>query len=1115
MSNNVEIVKGKLQKFITRYHLNELIRGSIFFVAIGLMYLIVIAVLENFLWFDTTVRMWLFWITVAVEFILLLRFVLWPLASIFRLRKGIDVYKAAKIIGDHFKEVDDKLLNVIQLLEDKERSELLLASIEQKSKGISPVSFSKAVNFKVNAKYAVYAVIPILVIVFFWITGNISWFNDGYKRMVNYKEVYQRPAPFNFVLLNKELTAIENTSFTVLLQTDGKIVPENVKIAIEGQEFFMTHEGNGKWMYRIDRPVNSTNFFFTAGEFRSVLHRLQVLKVPKLVELQMKLDYPGYTKKRDEVILNTGNAVMPEGTHVLWKVKTYETDTVELIEKDSVVYFKKNEKAFVLEKQINNDLSYEITSSNEELKRYERLGYSFEVIKDAHPQIRVEERESALLNGSVDLSGFLSDDYGLTRLQLVYYNVNEPYNEIRVDLPFTKSALVEFDFRFPGALQLIPGNSYEFYFETWDNDEVNGNKSARSQVFLWNVLKASEKEDLRLDKQEKLLDNITDELQNIEKQQEALEEVNSLQKQKEKLTFSDERRLQELLKRQSLQNEMMKSFHKDLKKTLEDNDTENEKEEQYDRFLEERLERQEQERQKNEELLKELQELSDRMNKEELSMKLEQLAKQNQRNQRSLEQLVELTKRYYVTAKASKIQKELEEMASRQDSLAQKTASDELKDQQDLKDDFEKVSKELDKLLKDNEDLQKPLNITSDTKKREDIANEQKNAEESLKRENTDNQPESDRNKNQQSNEHQKRAARKMKEISDAMKSAMQSGASEGMQEDAEALRQILDNLVLFSFDQEQVMNRFGDNENEDVRLASKLRKQNELRSLFKHIDDSLFALSLRRPEISDVINKEITDVYYNIDKAIERMSDNQIFQGMANQQYVLTAANSLADFLSNVLDNMQQSMSGSSGQSGEGFQLPDIIQSQEQINQKMEQGMQQQGASQKPGEEGEKSNSSKDGEAKSKGGTAQEGDEEMNSRLFEIFKEQQQLRNALEEQLKNKRGSGISANEESLLRQMESIEQQLLERGFDESTLRRMSALKHQLMKLDKAVFQQGKMPERESRTNRDIFGNVFDEPTPEVKQYFNQTEILNRQVLPLRQSYKVKVKQYFDGNN
>ena len=69
------------------------------------------------------------------------------------------------------------------------------------------------------------------------------------------------------------------------------------------------------------------------------------------------------------------------------------------------------------------------------------------------------------------------------------------------------------------------------------------------------------------------------------------------------------------------------------------------------------------------------------------------------------------------------------------------------------------------------------------------------------------------------------------------------------MQEDVEVLRQILDNLVLFSFDQEALMNQFKAIEVNHNKYASYLRKQNNLKEHFEHIDDSLFALSLRQPK--------------------------------------------------------------------------------------------------------------------------------------------------------------------------------------------------------------------------------------------------------------------------
>ncbi len=45
--------------------------------------------------------------------------------------------------------------------------------------------------------------------------------------------------------------------------------------------------------------------------------------------------------------------------------------------------------------------------------------------------------------------------------------------------------------------------------------------------------------------------------------------------------------------------------------------------------------------------------------------------------------------------------------------------------------------------------------------------------------------------------------------------------------------------------------------------------------------------------------------------------------------------------------------------------------------------------------------------------------------------------------------------------------------------------------------------------------YNNNSNSQIPTAKQYFNTTEILNRQTLPLQQVYKKKVQEYFKQNN
>ena len=97
----------------------------------------------------------------------------------------------------------------------------------------------------------------------------------------------------------------------------------------------------------------------------------------------------------------------------------------------------------------------------------------------------------------------------------------------------------------------------------------------------------------------------------------------------------------------------------------------------------------------------------------------------------------------------------------------------------------------------------------------------------------------------------------------------------------------------------------------------------------------------------------------------------------------------------------------------------------------------------------------------------------------------------------------------------MEDVELDLLNKGFTRQTLEKMMRLKHQLLKLENATFQQGEDTKRKSETNKKEFNTTTNSQIPKARQYFQTTEILNRQALPLRQVYKKKVQQYFKQSN
>ena len=137
---------------------------------------------------------------------------------------------------------------------------------------------------------------------------------------------------------------------------------------------------------------------------------------------------------------------------------------------------------------------------------------------------------------------------------------------------------------------------------------------------------------------------------------------------------------------------------------------------------------------------------------------------------------------------------------------------------------------------------------------------------------------------------------------------------------------------------------------------------------------------------------------------------------------------------------------------------------------------------------------------------------EDLNGELYRIYKEQSELRQALQEAIKasEKEGKGNAAAKK-VLKTMEQLEQEILEKGFNGGTLRKMQLLNYELLKLDKATLQQGKEKQRKATTNTESYEKQKLKALQFKKQFYNRTEILNRQSLPLQENYKKKVQEYF----
>jgi hypothetical protein len=320
------------------------------------------------------------------------------------------------------------------------------------------------------------------------------------------------------------------------------------------------------------------------------------------------------------------------------------------------------------------------------------------------------------------------------------------------------------------------------------------------------------------------------------------------------------------------------------------------------------------------------------------------------------------------------------------------------------------------------------------------------------------------------------------------MESGLLEMEMQGMEENIEDLQQVLKNLLKFSLDQEKVMLSFEDVSDKNADYPEKLKEQIMLKEYFEHIDDSLYALSLRMVKISSKIQEDLSAAHYNLDKSLENIAENRIQQGMTNQHYTMTAANNLADLLSDMLQNLQNQNPGSGkgkGKEGE-LSLPDVIKEQQGMMKKMKEGMDAQK------------------------GQGKKGKEEMSGEQYQMYQQQKLIKEQMQRLLEQEGTDG--QNGKSVLEQMENLEKILLEKGISKEAIQRMQQLEHELLELENANLKRNEDSKRKATSGKQTQEDREIEELDLKKYEVKEDEMLRRQRLELSPDYKRKVKRYFE---
>lgn len=1117
---NYNTLIQKLDEFIRKYYKNQLIRGLLYSVAVGLAFFLSIALLEYFGHFGTTVRTFMFYSFLAVNSIIIYRLVALPLIHLNRMGKIISYEEASQIIGKHFSNVSDKLLNTLQLKQLADNGsansrELLYASIDQKTAELKPVPFAAAIDLSENKKYLRYALPPVLAaLLLIVIAPNIL--RESTTRLVNHNTYFETIAPFKFVIENNNLRAMQHEDFTLNLKMEGAEIPAEVFVEVDDNLYRLDKQSTLGFSYIFKNLQKSTSFRLYADGFYSKEYELIALPKPLVLNFNISLDYPDYTGHKDETVNNTGDLTVPAGTKAVWNFNTRDARELRMSFGDTAFAVNASSSDnFSYASRLFKNKQYSVTVSNEFLQSNDSILYHVNVIPDAFPAIEVEEKQDSLSSKLLYFSGITKDDYGFKKLNFVYRFLNSEDTE-KKEKVFTEDVFIsknkqsdQFFYSWDVTpLNIQPGDNIEYYFEVWDNDGVSGSKATRSEKKLYKAPTLSELSKENEKKSSELKKDMEQSIKDAKALQKEVAELNKKLFEKKNLTWEDRKNIQSLLdKQKKLENEMQEIQQENKKKNNQQNEFNQlspellEKQKQLEKMFDELM------TPEMKELFRQMEEMMEKMDKDKAREMLEKMEMTNEDLSKEMDRQLEIFKQLEFEQKLNESIEKLNKLAEKEEKLSEETkekkgdATEEKEKQDELNKEFEDVKKDLDELEKKNSELEQP-------NKMEDTKEDEKGIEQDMQK----SSQEMGEQKNQKASQSQKSASQKMKSLSEKMQAMQQQMQQEQQSEDIKSLRDILENLLTLSFDQEKLMAKLKNTNRNDPGFTSIAREQLKLKNDSKLIEDSLFALSKRVVQLQTIVNREIRNINQNMDVAIENLAERQTSLAQNRQQLTMTSINNLALMLSEVVQQMQQAQAqskpgqGSCSKPGQGQGKPSAATMkalQEQLNKQIEQMQKGMQKGQKPGE--------KPGGSQGMGG--------MSEGLAKMAAQQEAIRQMLQEvasELEKKgNGKGSSGDLDKLHDLMEETETDLVNKRITAETLRRQQEILTRLLEAEKAERQRDEEERRESKEGKnEKLSNppVFNEYN---RRKLKETELLKTVPPSLQPFYRDKVNEYFNKTN
>lgn len=1092
-----QILLEKINSFIKKFYLNKLIKGTLIGTVILIVTFLLFNCLEYFSWFSKEIRLALFITLTGIFSLVFVTYFVIPFVNLIRFRKKMSEKKAAELIGKFFPEIKDKLLNTLQLTEkalNNIENELLIATIEQRTQNLKPINFNEAVNLKENYKY-----LKIFILAFTSLTLLIIFAPDfsrqPVKRIINYDTHYEKPLPYRVELQSKEIEITQGEDLEYKIHVTGEKIPESFYVSNSTGTRKMTKVSNNEFKHIFSNIHHSDDFQIIGGEYISPQIRIIVNPSPTLLFYEAELTFPNYIKRKKETLSGKTRLLVPQGTEVKFIFHTKDVSALN-ITRDSICHELQSENSeYVYSFKALNTTKFSVNISNKWKIDENPIPFTVEVIPDAYPEIQVQAFNEDF-SKQMYYSGLIADDYGFTKLMYHFEVENKPQQSfvsiININKKEPRTSFyysIDLD-----TLTMYPGDIVKSYFEIWDNDGINGPKSRRSEYFQISLPTRETLDSLADASEENIISKLENKAADLDELRKDIEEILKDLMSKKELDWTDKEKMKELLEKQKeVQEEWEKvqEEQNELKEFMEKNELTSEellkKQEKINQLFEEVIP------EEMKKLMEELEKMLNEMPREKMQQMMQDLKKNNKELQEMMDRNLSLLEQL-------KVEKDLNELIDKMNDLSEKLentneSNNDSLSAKDAKNQFDKLSKELDSIMERNKGLQEPFNISKDEQMQEEIMND---LDEAGEKENSGDDSGASQKKND--------AGKKIKEMADQLSMEMSMSGMEQLGEDVHIIRILLENVVRSSHEEEALMASISKMKKDDPSLSDKISRQKEIVDNFAMVEDSLRKMAMRQSEIKNFVFNELQQIDQQLTLAMKEMNESSLSSAVSRQQRAMMSMNNLALMLSESLNNMNESMMESSGscskpknskKPSKGKQsMKNMKDLQEQLGKQLEQMRKEMQQQQKDGKPLPQS---------------------MSEEFARMAAEQEMLRESMKQMLDEMKKNGMLGDDglKEIMQDMEKLEEDLVNKRITNQTINRNKEIISRMLKAQNAQEEREK---EEKRKSEEFKGTYEKRKIDEIEYQENlkkQQEFLKMNSIEFQPFYKEKINEYFFKKN